>query len=35
MDGMLQEGTGYDFIVGTTKVVNGDTLLETLISSAG
>ncbi|CAA6655531.1 unnamed protein product [Spirodela intermedia] len=30
-----QEGTGYDFIVGTTKVINGDTLLETLISNAG
>ncbi|MQM08618.1 hypothetical protein Taro_041474 [Colocasia esculenta] len=29
-----QEGMGYDFIVGTTKVVNGDTLLETLMSNA-
>lgn len=26
-----QEGTGYDFIVGTTKMVNGNTLIETLI----
>lgn len=25
-----QEGTGYDFIVGTTKMVNGNTLIETL-----
>uniref|UniRef100_A0A1D1ZIJ7 Vacuolar protein sorting-associated protein 33 n=1 Tax=Anthurium amnicola TaxID=1678845 RepID=A0A1D1ZIJ7_9ARAE len=28
-----QEGMGYDFIVGTTKIVNGDTLLETLVNN--
>lgn len=26
-----QEGMGYDFIIGTTKIVNGNTILETLI----
>ncbi|URE31657.1 Sec1 family, partial [Musa troglodytarum] len=26
-----QEGMGYDFIVGTTKMVNGTTMLETLM----
>nr|CAD1843835.1 unnamed protein product [Ananas comosus var. bracteatus] len=28
-----QEGIGYDFIVGTTKIVNGNTILDTLIST--
>ncbi|XP_072956734.1 vacuolar protein-sorting-associated protein 33 homolog isoform X1 [Typha angustifolia] len=28
-----QDGMGYDFIIGTTKVVNGNTILETLIAN--
>ncbi|XP_073101685.1 vacuolar protein-sorting-associated protein 33 homolog isoform X1 [Elaeis guineensis] len=28
-----QEGMGYDFIVGTTKMVNGNTILETLMNN--
>ncbi|WOL09655.1 vacuolar protein-sorting-associated protein [Canna indica] len=28
-----QEGTGYDFIVATTKMVNGTTILETLMTN--
>lgn len=28
-----QDGMGYDFIVATTKIVNGDTLLETFIGN--
>lgn len=26
-----QEGMGYDFLIGTTKIINGTTLLETLV----
>ncbi|XP_042454126.1 vacuolar protein-sorting-associated protein 33 homolog [Zingiber officinale] len=26
-----QEGMGYDFLIGTTKIINGTTLLETLM----
>ncbi|XP_020261402.1 vacuolar protein-sorting-associated protein 33 homolog [Asparagus officinalis] len=29
-----QEGMGYDFIVGTTKMVNGNSILETLIPNS-
>ncbi|XP_078427603.1 sec1/munc18-like (SM) proteins superfamily [Wolffia australiana] len=29
-----QERAGYDFIVLTTKIINGDTLLETLVSNS-
>ncbi|KAK8934362.1 hypothetical protein KSP39_PZI014643 [Platanthera zijinensis] len=28
-----QEGMGYDFIIGTTKIVNGNTILEALMST--
>ncbi|KAJ3706272.1 hypothetical protein LUZ61_009977 [Rhynchospora tenuis] len=30
-----QEGMGYDFIVGTTRVVNGNSILEAIVSSSG
>jgi len=31
---MLQEGMGYDFIVGATKMVNGNSILETFMPNS-
>lgn len=31
----LQEGMAYDVIVGTTKIVNGRTLIETFVEKLG
>ncbi|PKA62742.1 Vacuolar protein sorting-associated protein 33 like [Apostasia shenzhenica] len=28
-----QDGMGYDFIIGTTKIINGNTVLESIIST--
>ncbi|KAJ4812299.1 Vacuolar protein-sorting-associated protein [Rhynchospora pubera] len=30
-----QEGMGYDFIIGTTRVVNGNSILEAIVQSSG
>jgi hypothetical protein len=30
-----QEGMGYDFIVGTTRVVNGNSILEAIVGNSG
>jgi hypothetical protein len=31
---VVQEGMGYDFIVGATKVVNGNSILEAIVSNS-
>jgi hypothetical protein len=31
---LLQEGMGYDFLVATTKVITGNTLLRPIIASS-
>jgi len=32
---MLQEGMAYDLIIATTKIVNGQTLIETFMEKLG